>query len=131
MSRHGIPVDGEAAAQIYSDMLTLMKQLAEEITKGADLNLWNASHIYALLKDQHSKSLSRSVHRIQEVSHAELKYMAASIPAAARILEWRDLQTDLNFLKAAAGQSRIHPRWNLITKTSRITASNPQCTERQ
>jgi DNA polymerase I len=31
----------------------------------------------------------------------------------------------LSFLKAAAGESRIHPRWNFMTKTSRITASNP------
>lgn len=51
--------------------------------------------------------------------------MASSNPTAAKILEWRDLKPDLDFLKVAAGQSRIHPRWNMMTKTSRITASDP------
>jgi DNA polymerase I len=125
MIRHGIPVDGQAAAQVYRDTLEQMRKLADEVTGGADLNLWSGSHMYGLLKDRAQKSLSRAAHRIQEVSHAELKYMAASLPVAARILEWRDLQTDLNFLEAAAEKTRIYPRWNFITKTSRITASKP------
>ena len=51
--------------------------------------------------------------------------MACSSPMATQIVEWRDLQTDSSFLKAAAGQTRIHPKWSFMTKTSRITASNP------
>ncbi|MFC1836049.1 DNA polymerase, partial [Thermodesulfobacteriota bacterium] len=125
MSRYGIPVHGAAAARTYRDTLTQMKELEDEITKGTDMNLWDGSDVYALLKDREPKSLPRSSHRPKEVSHSELKQISYSSPAAARILEWRDLQTDPSFLKTASGQSRIHPRWNFMTKTFRITASNP------
>jgi len=125
MSRYGIPVDGDAATQVYRDTLTQMKNLSDEITGGKDTNLWDGLHVYDLLKDREPKSLSRSARRTQEVSHGELKQIAHSSSAAAKIIEWRDLQTDLSFLKAAAGQSRIHPRWSFLTKTSRITASDP------
>jgi DNA polymerase I len=125
MSRYGIPVDGTVAAQVYRDTLTNMKNLAAEITEGRELNLWDGSHVYALLKDREPKSLSRAARRTQEVSHGELKQIAYSSSVAAKIIEWRDLQTDLSFLKAAAGEARIHPRWNFLTKTSRITGSNP------
>jgi DNA polymerase I len=125
MSRYGIPVDGDAATQVYRDTLTQMKRLADEITEGRELILWDGSHIYILLKDREPKTLSRAARRTQEVSHGELKQIACSSAVAAKIIEWRDLQTDLSFLKAAAGESRIHPEWNFMTKTSRITASNP------
>jgi DNA polymerase I len=125
MSRYGIPVDGAAAAQAYRDTLIQMKKLSDEITGGEDLNMWDGSHVYALLKDREPKSLRRAARRTQEVSHGELKQIAYSSSVASKIIEWRDLQTDLSFLKAAAGKSRIHPRWNFLTKTSRITASNP------
>jgi DNA polymerase I len=125
MSRYGIPVDGAAAMQVYRDALTQMNELAEEITEGRDLNLWGGSHVYEILKDREPKSLSRAARRTQEVSHGELKQITYSSSVASKILEWRDLQTDLSFLKTAAGKSRIHPRWNFLTKTSRITAFNP------
>jgi len=125
MSRYGIPVDGTAAAQAYRDTLIQMKELSEEITGGKDMNLWDGSHVYSLLKDREPNSLSRAARRTQEVSHGQLKQIAYSSSVAAKIIEWRDLQTDLSFLKAAAGKSRIHPRWYFLTKTSRITASNP------
>lgn len=125
MSRYGIPVDGAAAAKAYRDTVTHMKSLADEITGGKDLNPWDGSHVYEILKDRESNALSRTARRTHEFSHAELKQIAYSSAVASKILEWRDLHTDLSFLKAAAGQSRIHPRWNFMTKTSRITASNP------
>jgi DNA polymerase I-like protein with 3'-5' exonuclease and polymerase domains len=125
MTRHGIPVDGQAAMQAYRDTLTHIKKLADEITGSQELNLWDGSHVYALLKDREPKSLSRAARRTQEVSHSELKQIAYSSSVAAKIIKWRDLQTDLSFLKVAAGEARIHTRWNFMTKTSRITASNP------
>ena len=125
MSLYGIPVDGEAAAQTYRDTVAHRKKLEDEITEGTDINLWDGSEVYVLLKDIEPKSLPRAAYRNKEVSHGDLKQIAYSSPVATRILEWRDLQTDLSFLKAAAGKSRIHPRWNFLTKTSRITASNP------
>jgi DNA polymerase-1 len=51
--------------------------------------------------------------------------MAHGDDMAAKIMEWRDLQSDLAFLRQAAGKPRIHPDWNMLTKTSRFTASNP------
>ncbi len=125
MSSYGIPVDGAAAAQAYRDALVQSKKLSDSITGGKDLNLWDSSHVYALLKDKEPKSLAPAGLRSQEVSHGELQSMASSVAVAGQILEWRDLQTDLSFLRTAAGKSRIHPRWNFMTKTSRITASNP------
>jgi DNA polymerase I len=125
MSWYGIPVDGDAAMRAYRDTLTNMTKLSDEITGGRDLNLWDGSHVYALLKDREPKSLSRAARGTQEVSHGELKRIAYSNSVAAKIIEWRDLQADLSFLKTAAGESRIHPRWNFLTKTSRITASSP------
>ncbi len=125
MSRYGIPVDEEAAGQAYRDTLTQMSKLGDDITGGKDVNLWDASQVFLLLKEHRALFPGRAVHSEQEVSHEVLKLMAKWNWRAARILEWRDLHTDLSFLKAAAGQSRIHPRWNFMTKTSRITASNP------
>jgi DNA polymerase I len=125
MSRYGIPVDGQAAMQAYRDTLTDMNKLADEITGGQDLNLWNGSHIYQILKAAKASFPDRAILRKKEVTHDDLKKMALSNPIAGKILEWRDLQTDLNFLKQAADKDRIHPHWNIMTKTSRITASNP------
>jgi DNA polymerase I len=125
MSQYGIPVDGDAATQVYRDTVIQVKELSDEITGGKDTNLWDGLHVYILLKDREPKTLSRAARRTHEVSHGELKQIAHSSSVAGKIIEWRDLQTDLSFLKAAAGQSRIHPRWNFMTKTSRITASNP------
>ncbi|MFC1835696.1 DNA polymerase [Thermodesulfobacteriota bacterium] len=125
MSRYGIPVDGDAAAQMNRDTLIHTKKLEDEIQGGEDLNLWDGSHVYDLFKDREPKSLFRPAHRSKEVPHSDLKQISHSSGLAARIIEWRDLQTDLSFLKAAAGKSRINPRWSFMTKTSRITASNP------
>jgi hypothetical protein len=44
---------------------------------------------------------------------------------AAKILEWWDLQAYLSFLRDAAEKTRIHPDWSMLTKKSRLTASNP------
>ena len=99
--------------------------MAEEITGGREVNLWDGRQVYTLLKDRNARFPNRGIYRRQEVSHKELKQMARYDPIAGRILQWRDLQTDLNFLKRAAGKSRIHPRWNVMTRTSRITASHP------
>lgn len=125
MSRYGIPVDGAAATEAYKDILTQMKKLENEITGGAGINLWDGSALYRLLQEQKAVFPNRAVLRREEVTQDDLKKMASSNPVAAKILEWRDLHTDLSFLKVAAGKSRIHPRWNFLTKTSRITASNP------
>ncbi|MFC1833234.1 DNA polymerase [Thermodesulfobacteriota bacterium] len=125
MSQIGIPVDGPAAAQAYRDTLIHMKKLEDEISSGEDLNLWDGSDVYDLLRDREPKSLSRAAYRSKAVSHSDLKQIACSSPLASRMIEWRDLQTDLSFLKIAAGQSRIHPRWSFMTRTSRITASLP------
>lgn len=46
-------------------------------------------------------------------------------PLADQILEWRDIETDLNFLKSAAWAERVYPEWNVVSKTGRIHASNP------
>jgi DNA polymerase-1 len=125
MSRYGIPVDGQAATQMYRDTLIHMNKLAEEIAGGQDVNLWNGSHVYQILKGRKANFPNRAIHRRHEVTQDDLKKTALSNPVAAKILEWRDLHTDLSFLKKASGQSRIYPRWNMMTKTSRITASNP------
>ena len=60
MSRYGTPVDGEAAAQAYRDTLIQMKRLEDEITGGKDMNLWDGSQVYDLLRDREPKSLPRS-----------------------------------------------------------------------
>lgn len=125
MTRYGIPVDGRAAATVYRDALAQMKKLEAEITSGAQANLWDGSAVYRVLRDQKAVFTSQAVLRRQEVTQKELKQMASSNPIAAKILDWRNSQTDLSFLEAAAGKSRIHPKWNMMTKTSRITASHP------
>jgi DNA polymerase-1 len=125
MTRHGIPVNGQAAAKELTKGLAQMTALADQITGGQEHNLWDGSHVYHLLKEQKASVQGRSVHSAREVTHNELKLMARHNPLAAKILEWRDLHTDLAFLKMAAGKDRIHPTWNMMTRTSRITASNP------
>ena len=61
----------------------------------------------------------------KEITAFDLRRMALREPLAAKILEWRDLQTDLSFLRAAAGATRVHPEWNTMTSTGRIYASRP------
>jgi DNA polymerase-1 len=125
MTRRGIPVDGAACAETHENMLNRRKKLVEEITGDAHVNLWDGGQVYTLLTDRNARFPNRGIYRREEVSHKELKQMARYDPIATRILQWRDLQTDLNFLKEAAGKSRVHPRWNVLTLTSRITASDP------
>jgi len=125
MTRYGIPVDGRAAAQVYRDTLTQMKDLEWEIAGGKDYNLWNGSDVHEILKERKARFPSRGIVRREELGKADLKRMSSYDPLASKILAWRDLRTDLRFLEKAAGKSRIHPRWNMLTKTSRITASDP------
>jgi DNA polymerase-1 len=61
----------------------------------------------------------------RDFTRDDLKRWARGYPVIAKILEWHDLQTDLQFLRAAATSTRIHPEWNVMTKTSRIYARNP------
>ncbi|MFC1836491.1 hypothetical protein ACFL2Q_17505, partial [Thermodesulfobacteriota bacterium] len=66
MTRYGIPADGAAAAQVYRDSTAQMKELVDEITGGKDMNLWDGSHVYGLIKDREPKSLSRVVMAIHD-----------------------------------------------------------------
>ncbi len=121
MTRHGIGVDGAGAAQAYAAATRQANELCEEITYGEKVNLWNGAQVYELLRSHGS--------RIQlvkkEVTTRYLELLAVKDPLAARILEWRDLQTDLSFLRTAAGATRVHPEWETRTLTGRIYASRP------
>jgi DNA polymerase I len=55
----------------------------------------------------------------------DFKRLAPRHVLLGKVLEWRDLQTDLHFLHAAAGAARVYPTWNVMTKTGRIYARGP------
>jgi len=103
MSRTGIGVDRLKAAEVYAAAQSKSDALYNEITGGEEVNLW----------------------RDDEVNKLWRRRRAPDYPLLARIREWRDLQTDLQFLWVAARASRVHPEWNIRTKTSRIYARNP------
>jgi DNA polymerase I len=120
MTRRGIGVDGAKAAVAYAEGTRQSEALYEEITGGEKVNLWNGREVYDLLR-QHNPLL-----RIPKAMTAsDLERIALREPLAAMILEWRDLQTDLSFLRAAAGAARVHAEWNTMTSTGRIYASRP------
>ena len=122
MTRHGIGVDGAKAAQAYSAATRETNKLYADITGGQKVNLWSWSEIYELLR-----SHDRRINLVKkEVTARYLESFAVKDPFAARILEWRDLHTDLNFLRTAAGARRVHPEWNTRTLTGRIYASRRQ-----
>lgn len=121
MSRVGIPVDGAAASTLYHRVVDEVKILEVGLKGEKDWNLNSPSHVYYLLRERDPKSVAHL--RKRQVSKSDIESMSSEV--AASILEWRALQTDLDFLRTAAGQTRVHPRWNLITKTSRITAKQP------
>lgn len=77
--------------------------------------------IYELCVRRHSKPPAMK----RNFSADDLKRWAPDYPLIAKIVEWHDLQTDLQFLEAAAKSSRVHPEWNTRTKTSRIYARTP------
>lgn len=121
MTRRGVGVNGAKAAVAYAEASIQTDALYEEITGGEKVNLWNGRDVYALLKRHYSGLRKTS----KELTTFDLRRMALREPPAAKILEWRDLQTDLSFLRAAAGATRVHPEWNNMTSTGRIYASRP------
>ena len=121
MSRNGIAVDHHKAAAILAEQQTRSEALYAEITGGEEVNLRSKREIYELLVHHHSKPPSMK----RNFSGDDLKRWAPDYPLIAKIVEWLDLQTDLKFLQAAAKSPRVHPEWNIRTKTSRIYARNP------
>ncbi len=120
MTRRGIGVDGVKAAKAYAEATWEADALYQGVTGGDKVNLWNGREVRELLR-RHKPSL-----RIpRELTAFDLRRIALREPLAAKILEWRDLQTDLSFLRAAAGATRVHPEWNTMTSTGRIYASRP------
>ncbi len=125
MTRRGIPVDGAAATHVLGATQASMDRLASEIAGDRECSLWNGRQVYSLLRAKQIQIRNPQIYRRGEISNDELKNLAHEHPLAQKILDWRDLTTDLAFLKAAAGKSRVHPTWNLMTRTARITASKP------
>ncbi len=121
MTRRGIGVDGAKAAVAYARTARQAEVLYEEITGGEKVNLWNGREVYALLRHNNNKLRTPS----REITAFDLRRMVLRDPLAAKILEWRDLQTDLSFLRTAAGTTRVHAEWNTMTSTGRIYASRP------
>jgi DNA polymerase I len=121
MSRNGIGVDTPRAAALYYEEQSKSDALYDEITGGEEVNLWSKRKIYELCVRHHSKPLGMKLNFTGD----DLKRWAADYPLMAKIGEWHDLQTDLQFLQAAAKAPRVHPEWNIRTKTSRIYARNP------
>ncbi|MGB6066167.1 MAG: DNA polymerase A family protein [Desulfomonilaceae bacterium] len=121
MSHIGIAVDGEAAAAVYSDTQNQRNNLEKSITRGGAIDLWKDDQVYELLQEREIAFYSPT----KKVTQNDLKNLALKYPLAAQILEWRDLATDLSFLKLAAWAERVYPEWNVISKTGRIHASDP------
>ena len=121
MSRYGIGVDGAAAAVAYQDALNKSKALADEIAGGTEMNLWSERDVYELLREQKIWPASSK----EAVTHGDLKRLAPKHHLAAQILEWRDRSIDLRFLHDAAGATRVHPEWKVMSRTGRIYASDP------
>lgn len=116
MTRRGIGVHGAKAAVACAEATRRGEALREEITGGEKLNLWNGREVYALFRRHNSGLRVPS----KDTTAFDLRRMVLRNPLATKILEWRDLQTDLGFLRAAAGATRVHPEWDTMTKTGRI-----------
>jgi len=121
MTRHGIGVDGAKAAIAYAEASREAQVLYDAVARGEQVNLWNGREVYELLRRHNSRLIMPS----RDITAFDLRRAALRDPLAAMILEWRDLQTDLSFLRAAAGRTRIHPEWDTMTRTGRIYASHP------
>ena len=121
MSRYGIGVDHAAAAVAYRDALNKSKALADEITGGREMNLWSERDVYDLLR---GRKIWRGGNK-EVVTRADLKRLAPKHPIAAQILEWQDRSIDLRFLEEAAGATRVHPEWKVMSRTGRVYASDP------
>jgi DNA polymerase I len=121
MSRNGIGVDTRKAGALYNEMKSKSDALQDEIAFGEEVNLRSKRDVYELCVRRHSKPPAMK----RNFEGGDLNRWAPDYPLIARIVEWHDLQTDLQFLRAAAKATRVHPDWNIRTKTSRIYARNP------
>jgi DNA polymerase I len=121
MSRNGIGVNSQGAAAILVEQQIKSEALYAEITGGEKVNLWNKHEIYELCVRHRGTPWPLK----RNFTYDDLKRWASDYPFIAKIVEWHDLQTDLQFLQMASKAPRVHPEWNIRTKTSRIYASNP------
>jgi DNA polymerase I len=121
MSRNGIGVDNHKAAAILAEQEIRSEALYAEITDGEEVSLWSKHEIYELWVGHHGTPWPLR----RNFTYDDLKRWGPDYPFLAKIVEWLDLQTDLDFLRTAATSSRVHPEWNIRTKTSRIYARNP------
>lgn len=121
MTRNGIGVDSHRAEVILKEQRARSDALYAEITGGEQVNLWSKRKIYELCVRHRSKPPSMKGNFTRD----DLKRWGPDYPLIAKIVAWHELQTDLDFLDAAAKSPRVHPEWNIRTKTSRIYARNP------
>jgi DNA polymerase I len=121
MSRKGIGVETRKAAAILAEAQTRSNALYNEIAGDEEVNLWSKREIYQLCLRHHSKPSAMK----KNFTGDDLNRWAPDYPLISKIVEWHDLQTDLQFLEEASRSSRVHPEWNTRTKTSRIYARNP------
>jgi DNA polymerase I len=121
MSRNGIGVDSRKAAVALAEQQARSDALHDEITGDLAANLWRKDEVYELWVGHHGTPWPLR----RNFTYDDLKRWGPDYPFLAKIVEWHDLQTDLDFLEAAAKSPRVHPEWNIRTKTSRIYARNP------
>jgi DNA polymerase I len=121
MGRYGVGVDGYKAASVYQDALISKDNLARQISGNPKANLWKDGLVYELLQEHEIPFYSHD----KKATQQDLKRLAPTLPLAAQILEWRNMETDLSFLKQATGADRVYPEWKIMSKTGRINASKP------
>jgi DNA polymerase I-like protein with 3'-5' exonuclease and polymerase domains len=122
----GIGVDRVECAKQKEAIEQRLRDLEQEVTAGAQVNLNSDRETFRFLVAQGVRFADPFVYAKQRASSGDLEEIAHLYPVAEKILEWRSLSSDLAFLRRASTQDRVHPTWGQTRSgTSRIYARGP------
>ncbi len=122
----GIGVNGTACQEKLQEIADETERLAEEITGGREIDLASSKEVYRLLIGQGVRFDDPRVYAWKRVPDDVLEEISRGNALVQKILQWRDLQDNLGFLRFAAGQQGVHATWGQTrAATSRIYAREP------
>jgi DNA polymerase I len=126
MRRTGIGVDRVACEKQKEAIEQRLRDLEQEVTAGAQVNLNSDRETFRFLVAQGVRFADPFVYAKQRASSDVLEEIAHRYPVVEKIMEWRSLSNDLAFLRRGSTQDRLHPTWGQTRSgTSRIYARDP------
>ncbi len=120
MHLRGVGVDQEASLKELRCAEDRMAQLMQELGASDGTDLASPRGTYEFLSQRGIEFMNPSTSARGQITDEMLKE-SPGIPYRDEILEWRELNSSLSFLRQAADNSRLHPVWRQVRgSTGRI-----------